>query len=128
MVVTVRNVVITVVNRHDTPGGEYVGRPSALGNPYDTATHKRDEAIRAYTDWLFFKIETKDLKVCNELERLRKKALREKKLVLACWCVPLKCHASVIADALAKAIAGDASFTAVPAPGESRRSGHPRKS
>jgi len=110
MIVKARDVVIAVINRHNTPGGEYVGRPSPLGNPNKITDYKRDEAIRAYADWLLFKVKTKDQKVCRELERLRKKVLKEKKLVLACWCVPMKCHASIIAETLAKAIVDGTSF------------------
>lgn len=106
----VRDITITIVNRHRTPGGEYVGRPSPLGNPIKIGDCSRDEAIRAYSDWLLFKIKTKDPKVCRELERLRKKALNDKQLTLACWCVPMKCHASIIAETLAKAIATDTAF------------------
>lgn len=112
MIVKARDITIEVVNRHNTPGGEYVGRPSPLGNPNKITNYKRDEAIRAYGDWLLFKIKTKDVKVCRELERLRKKALKYKKLVLACWCVPMRCHASIIAETLAKAIAAGTSFEA----------------
>lgn len=112
MVISVGDVTINVINRRNTSGGEYVGRPSPLGNPVKVGEKKRDEAIRAYGDWLFFKIKTKDPKVCAELERLRKKALKEKKLVLACWCVPMRCHASIIAETLAKAISAGTSFEA----------------
>ena len=110
MIVSVKGVTITVVNRKTTPGGEYVGRPSPLGNPMKIGDFKRAEAIQAYADWLYFKVKTKEPKVCKELERLRKKAIKDKQLVLACWCVPMRCHASVIAETLAKAIASGSTF------------------
>lgn len=102
---------IVIVNRKVTTEGEYVGRPSPLGNPFALgAGVSRNEAIDAYADWLKYKIRERDAKVCGELERLRQKAVRDGKLVLACWCTPLRCHASVIADVLKKAIADGTNF------------------
>ena len=102
---------ITVVNRRTTSEGVYVGRPSPLGNPFKIGENSRDAVIDAYAAWLQYKITSKDDAVCKELERLRQKAAKDGKLVLACWCVPLRCHASVVADVLTKAIEDGTRFS-----------------
>ena len=110
MNILAHDITIEVINRRTTTSGEYVGRPSPLGNPFQLAGHTRDDVIDAYVEWLAFKIRTKDSTVCGELERLRQKAIKNKKLVLACWCAPLRCHAQVIAETLAKAIVAGTTF------------------
>ena len=86
---------------------EYMGRPSVLGNPFShkentKAAHKcesREESIAKYRDWLISKIESKDRKVCAELNRLYKIAIKGD-LYLSCWCYPLDCHCRIIKEVL----------------------------
>lgn len=104
------SVPILIINRRRDYGGEYVGRPSPLGNPFQIGVNGRDAVIDAYVAWLQYKIKTKDPATCKELERLRQKAIKDGQLTLACWCAPLRCHASVIAEALTKALDEDISF------------------
>jgi hypothetical protein len=107
--VTVGEIEITVGNRKRGDVGVYVGRPSILGNPY-TLSKGRFSAIAQYREWLREKITTRDLVVCGALERLRQRAIRDKKLALVCWCAPLACHAEVIADELAKVLSSGRGF------------------
>ena len=83
-------------------GGEYVGRPSPLGNPFKIGNvdGDREEVIRKYKAWLRRNITNKS--VANELGRLITKYRKEGHLTLICWCAPLPCHADVIARYIKK--------------------------
>lgn len=114
-VVHVKDIEISIANRKRASAsvlaeGVYVGRPSALGNPYSAASVGRSTAIEQYRDWLRDKIAARDRPVCEALDRLLQHALAQRKLILVCWCAPLACHAEVIADELAKALSGGYTF------------------
>jgi len=104
--------VITVVNSHKTQEGEYIGRPSPLGNPYgwqdghpeDLRVDTREEAIVCYDMWIQSHLRTGTPRVLNELDRLAQIALRDGKLTLRCWCSPKPCHGDVIREVLLQAI------------------------
>lgn len=109
MVVRVGDIEIAVGNRKRGDQGVYVGRPTALGNPYSTGMG-RMRAIDQYRVWLRKKLEEKDPVVCGAMERLRRRAVEARRLMLVCWCHPLPCHAEVIADELARVISADKTF------------------
>lgn len=96
---------INILNRRWDRGGEYIGRPSPLGNPFrigpDGAT--RDVVIDLYARWLDQKIQERDPAICGELERLRRIA-EKGTLELSCWCAPRRCHGDEIADRIAAAL------------------------
>lgn len=105
----VGDITIRIGNRKLGAKGEYVGRPSALGNPFEIdvkAGNTREKVVRQYREWLKTKLQEADPIVLHALEVLRKKALKKKELTLVCWCTPEKCHADeigrVLADALSK--------------------------
>ena len=109
MLVRVKDIEITIGNRRSGGDGTYVGRPTALGNPFST-TGGRGKAIDQYRVWLREKLTARDRAVCEAMERLRQRAIRTKRLVLLCWCHPLECHAEVIAGELAKALSTGVAF------------------
>ena len=77
--------------------GEYVRRPSPLGNPFKLERESdRESVIERYEVWLREKITTRDKAVCGELNRLYKIARDFGVLELLCWCAPKLCHADVI--------------------------------
>ncbi len=79
--------------------GEYVGRPSPLGNPFPLLSEEeRDIVIEKYKSWIETKINQGDEKILRELLRLRDLALRPEGVILLCWCAPQRCHAEVIRD------------------------------
>lgn len=87
---------IHVANKRAGAIGEYVGRPSPLGNPFRMRNEsERARVIAKYDAWLRSKIAKGDKRVCDELNRLYKIA-RDGELVLVCWCAPKACHADVI--------------------------------
>jgi len=78
----------------------YIGRPSKWGNPfkigmfYRGRTLTRDDAIKAFEDWLLNSDAGIELQM--SLKELKGKTL-------GCWCKPLPCHGDILAD-LANAI------------------------
>lgn len=91
--------------------GEYVGRPSILGNPYSHKfgeqkylTLTREEAITRYREWLIEQLQKQNSPQFKELLRLAQIVGKEGKLVLRCWCAPLPCHADVIRDLVFKLV------------------------
>ena len=86
---------ITVASKRDGASGWYVGRPSALGNPFTMRTEAdRDRVIGQYREWLAHKIADRDAAVMNELNAM----LKHEEITLVCWCAPKRCHADVIAQ------------------------------
>ncbi len=103
---------IVIVNSNKTREGEYIGRPSPLGNPYgwlsshpeDLRVEDRDTAIKCYRSWLQSHLRTRTPRVLNELDRLAEIGLRDGRLVLRCWCAPLPCHGEVIKEVILEAL------------------------
>ena len=91
---------ISIANKKNNPKGEYVGRPSVLGNPFKiTKESERELVIDKYRQWLQEQIRDHNPQVIAELSRL--KAIADTgDLVLICWCSPRKCHAEVIKEIL----------------------------
>lgn len=95
---------IYVVNKKQYKGeGEYIGRPSLLGNPFShlsksAASHKVEsveEAIFRYEKWLKDEL-IKDGPVKRQFDLLVKKYKSTGELILICWCKPSPCHGDVI--------------------------------
>jgi len=104
---------VRVAHKMRVPEGTYVGRPTALGNPYRlTQGHTRVEALALYREWLDKSIKDQDRIVCGALERMRQQLLKDKTLTLCCWCYPLDCHADIIAEKLIVAVQGEYVFEA----------------
>lgn len=99
---------ITVANRRTTrPDGErvvYVGRPSALGNPFRIGRDgTREEVIAKYEAWLLREYCDPGSEARLAYYDLLMKATRGD-LTLVCHCAPLACHADVIARHLREAL------------------------
>lgn len=76
--------------------GEYVGRPSPLGNPFPIGPDEsRETVIQRYHTWLRSQLEY-DTSARKEFERLQQIYRDTGSLILICWCAPLPCHADVI--------------------------------
>lgn len=90
---------IRVVNKRDGVAGEYVGRPSPLGNQFKIGPDgTREEVINLYRIWLWNEISftANPTRAGREIKRLYKQWQREGHLTLVCWCAPEACHADVI--------------------------------
>ena len=96
---------ILVVNKRSYHGvGEYIARPSPLGNPYSHlaskwAEHKvksREEAVEKYREW--FDSQPEDSPAKQEFRRLVEKYKKDGELTLICWCSPADCHGYVLAE------------------------------
>lgn len=95
---------ITVVNRHhmkpDEPRGEYIGRGTPLGNPWEiNAEFTRERAIAQYEVYLARQIEVEDPDVMRELNRLIDIA-EVRPLKLVCSCKPRACHGDIVRKVL----------------------------
>ena len=91
---------ITIANKRTKPIGEYVGRPSPLGNPFAIGRDgDRTEVIAKYRKWLWNNLDYGTPQQI-ELDRLAEKFIAQRGLTLVCWCAPLPCHADVIASAI----------------------------
>lgn len=95
---------ITVINKYQKPNsGEYIGRGSPLGNPYNHMpgtkaqfmVGSREEAVAHYESWLEVQIREKNRAVLMELYRLLQLAMKGD-LELRCFCAPKRCHGDVI--------------------------------
>lgn len=76
--------------------GEYIGRPSPLGNPFFLKNESdRAQVIEKYETWLKSMVQEEN-KVVAELRRLAKLSERPEGVTLLCWCAPLACHGDVI--------------------------------
>lgn len=92
---------ITVANKRVGAIGEYIGRPSPLGNPFAIGRDgTRDEVIAKYREWLYPLLdESKPSQALTEMNRLTD--LYEKQdITLVCWCAPQACHGDVLAQAI----------------------------
>ena len=93
---------IHIVNRKTYRGASvYVGRPSALGNPFVIGRDgDRDTVIKKHRRWLWSQLQRGSGEVFDAIHQLAQQA-RNGDLVLACWCAPEKCHAEILASAVA---------------------------
>jgi hypothetical protein len=93
---------ITVVNKRWTvSNGEYIGRPSPLGNPFIIGPDgDRDEVIAKYRRWLWLQMDAPDSPALAELNRLTDLHDTGEPLVLVCWCAPKPCHGDVLSNAI----------------------------
>lgn len=94
---------ITILNRGDLKKmqGEYVGRPSPLGNPYILRCDSmRDHMCDLYQVYFDQKVRERDPVICRELTRLHALYSMQGHLELVCNCVPKRCHAETIKDFL----------------------------
>lgn len=101
---------IKVVNKHThTPTSEdyYIGRGSALGNPFTSIKDRKtkaqyiceskEESVKAYRRYLHRKIDEKDPDVCKALNEVYKRA-KNGDINLVCFCAPQVCHGFVIKE------------------------------
>ena len=93
---------INIRNRKQYKGeGEYVGRPTKLGNPFAiTPTQTRNLTIERYRIWLYDALKYNDPIILKELDRLFSILIETQSLNLLCWCSPKPCHAEVIKEVL----------------------------
>jgi hypothetical protein len=98
--------VIRVANKRTWKGeGHYVGRPTALGNPFShlagtLAKFKvasRDEAVDRYREWLEERLGS-DNPETRMFVSLLEEYERCGELTLVCFCVPERCHAEIIKE------------------------------
>ena len=97
--------VVNMKNHTETPYDFYIGRPSAVGNPYSHISYSklarfivptRDEAIESYEKYMFDKIESGDEEFNAAITEMLHIYEDFGKLNLCCWCKPKSCHGDYI--------------------------------
>jgi hypothetical protein len=85
----------------------YIGRPSALGNPYPMSTeHTRKVVCELYHRWLWKQMQIAwrepdtQNSVWNELKRIALLVKSGKNVRLICFCSPAACHGNSIVKAV----------------------------
>jgi hypothetical protein len=80
--------------------GEYIGRPSPLGNPfYLKCEADREMVIAQYREWLIPRL-LADTPQRKEFQRLQAIHRQEHELNLICFYSPKACHGDVIKELL----------------------------
>jgi len=101
--------VISVINKYKhTPSSidVYIGRGSALGNPYtgsksvkntkaEYQCDTREVAIAKYEEYLKLAISENNRYICDELNKIWSKA-KSGDVNLVCFCKPKACHGDII--------------------------------
>lgn len=78
----------------------YIGRPSALGNPFAMKNESdREKVVAQYRVWLREQYLLKGA-AHGELQRLAERARSGESLALQCWCAPRACHGDVVKEAI----------------------------
>ncbi|HMV48692.1 MAG TPA: DUF4326 domain-containing protein [Blastocatellia bacterium] len=92
---------IQIVNRKTWRGASvYVGRPTALGNPFIIGQDgDRATVLQKYRRWLWREVQRAAGPVFEEVQRLAQRATTDD-LILSCWCAPLPCHAKILRDGI----------------------------
>jgi len=108
---------IQIVNKHyhspDPLRDVYVGRGTALGNPYTVEDWGREGAIEKYKAWLIESAKD-DPEVRHILNAIYQKLMSTGNINLVCYCAPQPCHAEVIRDLVMEKVLAKASATTLP--------------
>lgn len=81
--------------------GVYIGRPSALENPFKiTEDQTREIVIQRYGHMLINAIKNRKQPFIYELQKLEAHLIEHQKLNLICYCAPLPCHGDLIKQVL----------------------------
>lgn len=84
------------VGRHTQQGAIYIGRGSALGNPFVIGRDgDRDAVCDAYEIWIDEQIERGNTRVLNMLNKIRTMS-KTQHVILGCFCAPRRCHGDTI--------------------------------
>lgn len=88
----------TIANKRTKAQGIYCGRPSPVGNPFEIGKDgSRDDVCDRFGVYLREEY-TKNGPITRFMDRLVFMAMHsDAKIVLVCWCDPLRCHTWEIA-------------------------------
>ena len=80
----------------------YIGRGSALGNPFKMVDEsRRDQVIEQFRQHLWIEIKSNpDGAMNTELMRISRMIKCGKKIMIQCFCKPKACHGDVIKRAI----------------------------
>ena len=88
----------------------YIGRGSAMGNPYSfqKSNHSqvrfevkdRDEAVDKFGPYLEQELRRGNPEICEFFKKLQVRHFRKEDIYLRCFCKPLRCHGDIIKELL----------------------------
>ncbi len=85
----------------------YVGRPTALGNPFKAYREsQRDTVVDRYDEWLRTRMRT-DNQVSRRVLEMVGLVKSGHNITLQCWCAPKRCHADVIKKVMEELMEND---------------------
>ncbi|MDE2106396.1 MAG: DUF4326 domain-containing protein [Patescibacteria group bacterium] len=105
---------IKIGNKKHGAEGEYVGRPTALGNRFthratgtiaEVVVGSRHEAVQRYREE-FVQLLTRSRAAKAQFDMLLQRA-EQGDITLVCWCAPEECHAEVIKHYLELGLEGE---------------------
>lgn len=98
---------ITVLNRHNVGSGRsrdglYIGRPSALANPFKVETGRsRRQAIEQFRKWAIHTVtQLPEHPFTVAMKNLKARHDAGEHIDLVCSCKPKACHGDVITELL----------------------------
>ena len=79
----------------------FITKVDAIIRDRDTVTARtREEAIRLYKEMFYKEIDSGNVFITRECDRLRELHRKHGELILVCWCAPRLCHGNIIKDHL----------------------------
>lgn len=94
---------VIVVNKYGKPVDAYtvvyIGRPTALGNPFPVKEHGRERSVELYREYLRKEWKTASV-VRKELEELADRVYHGECIALECYCKPKACHGDILKEAI----------------------------
>lgn len=91
---------IQIVNRRVNQEDIYIGRGSALGNPYVIGKDgTRDEVIAKYKDYLVQQVNAGNDRIIKALKEIKDRS-KHSMVKLGCYCKPKSCHGDIIKEYL----------------------------
>lgn len=88
---------IEVVHTKRDPDSIYIGRGSALGNPFKMYSEAdRDKVCDQYDEYFLSQLNSGDPDFMEELEFLVESAYVNGYVKLGCFCAPRRCHGDTV--------------------------------
>ncbi len=101
--------IVNKKNHKEQANDVYIGRPSILDNPYEMKLYGRERCIELFEKEFYQCLTTgKDTKnmvytqIQAALDNIVAVISKFGSVNLVCWCAPLACHGSVIAEYIVK--------------------------
>lgn len=98
----IANFKVIVVNSTFALDAEQIDRSTPLGNPnriYRDTPWEREQCLIKYKRWLWENLKLPESAPAREMQRLAS-IVKERDLIIRCWCAPKACHGQIVGKAL----------------------------